>query len=147
MKQILLIVFLLFAIMEGNAQNKNKMEELFIQKIIENYATALDAQNVPEAEKFLDKEFRVVLNNYNNSGTIAILSREQYTGMMRSGKVGGNKRKVKFLLTDIHDNAAVVKVQLEGEKNIFTNYYSLIKNGGTWLIINDMPQIIAKPVN
>lgn len=147
MKKILFTVLLLPAIMQGNAQNENKMEKQKIETIIHDFTAAVDAGNANAAANYLDQHFRVVLNNYNNSGATVILSREQYIGMMQEGKVGGNKRKTTFLLTDVHENAALVKVVLAGEKNTFTNYYSLIKRNEQWLIVNDIPQIVPSAKN
>ena len=119
------------------------MNKEIVETLIRNYASAVDAQDVAIAEKFLDKDFRVVLNNYNNSGTSTNLSRDQYLGMMKAGKVGGSKRELQILFIDIHEAAAVVKVELKGEKSIFTNYYNLINTNGQWLIVHDIPQIIT----
>jgi ketosteroid isomerase-like protein len=143
MKKILFIALLSVTVTVTHAQNKSKMNKQIIETLIRNYASAVDAQDVAAAEKFLDKDFRVVLNNYNNSGSSTILSREQYTGMMKTGKVGGNKRELRILFTDVHEAAAVVKVEMKGEKTIFTNYYSLINANGQWLIIHDIPQLVA----
>ena len=128
-------------------QNKNEMENKKIETLITAYATALDHQDAAAAETFLDPEFRIVLNNHNNSGTTSILSRAQYLDMIREGKAGGTKRIISFLLTDLHENAAVVKVRLEGEKSVFTNYYSLLKRDDQWLVVNDIPQITPKTLN
>ena len=128
-------------------QNKNEMENKKIETLITAYAKALDHQDAATAETFLDPEFRIVLNNHNNSGTTSILGRAQYLDMIREGKAGGVKRSISFLLTDLHENAAVVKVRLEGEKSVFTNYYSLLKRDDQWLVVNDIPQITAKPSN
>lgn len=121
------------------------MEQQNVQNILRHFTTAVDAQDATTAEKYLHNDFRVVLNNHNNSGTVIILSKEQYLAMMQAGKVGGDKRNVEFLLTDVHENAATIKVHLNGSKNSFTNYYSFIKTGEAWLIINDLPQIVSKP--
>jgi len=147
MKKILFIVLLSLGIATSNAQNESKMENQKVEAVIREYAAAVDAQNVPEAEKFMDNHFRVFLVNLNNSGVTTILTRDEYTGMMRAGKVGGSKRQLTFLLTDIHQPVAVVKVKLEGEKNVFTNYFSLIKTNNQWLIAQDVPQIQNKPTN
>ena len=146
-KKLLFIVLLSLGIANSNAQNKSKMENQKIEAMIRQYTAAVDAQNVPEAEKFMDNYFRVVLTNFNNSGVTTILSREQYTDMMRAGKVGGNKRQLTFLLADIHQPVAIVKVKLEGEKNVFTNYFSLVKTNDLWLIAQDIPQIQNKSNN
>ncbi|MBN8675283.1 MAG: nuclear transport factor 2 family protein [Chitinophagales bacterium] len=147
MKKILLTVLLVLSIAGSNAQNKNEMENKTIETLITAYAAAVDTKNTAAAEKFLDAEFRVVLNNYNNNGTTTILTKNQYLGMIKDGRAGGSKRSVSFLLTDIHENAAIVKVKLEGDKAVFTNYYSLIKRDNQWLIVNDIPQLISKPQN
>lgn len=143
MKKILFIALLTVTVTVSNAQNKSKMNKQIIETIISDYASAVDAQDVTAAEKFLYKDFRVVLNNYNNSGGSTILSREQYLGMMKAGKVGGNKRELHILFSDVHEAAAVVKVELKGEKSIFTNYYNLINTNGQWLIVHDNPQIVT----
>jgi hypothetical protein len=143
MKKILFIALLSVTVTVTYAQNKSKMNKQIIETLIHNYASAVDAQDIAAAEKFLDKDFRVALNNYNNSGSSTILSREQYLGMMKAGKVGGNKRELRILFTDVHEAAAVVKVELKGEKSIFTNYYNLINTNGQWLIVHDIPQIIT----
>jgi membrane-bound lytic murein transglycosylase len=131
----------------SNAQNKNEMETKKIQALITAYAAAVDTKNTAAAEKFLDAEFRVVLNNYNNSGGTTILTKNQYLDMIKDGRAGGSKRTVSFLLNDIHDNAAVIKVKLERDNVVFTNYYSLIKRNNQWLVVNDIPQLISKPQN
>ncbi len=59
------------------------MENKKIETLITAYATALDHQDAAAAETFLDPEFRIVLNNHNNSGTTSILSRAQYLDMIR----------------------------------------------------------------
>lgn len=123
------------------------MEKQKIETVIREFAQAVDARNIQAAEKYLESNFRIVLNNHNNSGATVILSRQEYLSMMREGKVGGNKRIPTFLFTDVHENAASVKVQLAGELNIFTNYYSLIKRNEQWLIVNDIPQIIPSLKN
>ena len=133
--------------LQNLTQNKNEMENKKIETLITAYAKALDHQDAATAETFLDPEFRIVLNNHNNSGTTSILGRAQYLDMIREGKAGGVKRSISFLLTDLHENAAVVKVRLEGEKSVFTNYYSLLKRDDQWLVVNDIPQITPKLLN
>ncbi|ULQ55483.1 nuclear transport factor 2 family protein [Flavihumibacter rivuli] len=147
MKRILLPVLMMVTALTINAQNKNEMDNQKIETLITAYAAALDNSNTEAAEKFLDPEFRVVLHNYNNSGTTTILPKAQYLEMIRNGKAGGNKRTVSFSLIDVHGNAAIVKVKLEGEKTVFTNYYSLIKKQDDWMIVNDIPQIVSKSPN
>lgn len=147
MKFLFLIAMALTQVAYAMAQNNTGMEYTTIQKNMEQYIAAVDAGDFRNAGKFLDNEFRVVLNNYNNSGAVVSIGREQYLGMMEAGKVGGNKRILSFLLIDIHENAALVKVKLEGEKNVFVNYYNLVKKKNEWMIVNDQPQITSKTEN
>lgn len=144
MKFLFVIAMVLTQSVDAMAQNKTDMEVSAIQKQMQQYIAAVDAGDFKNAEKFLDKEFRVVLNNYKGNPTATSITREQYLEMMEAGKVGGNKRSVHFLLIDIENDAALVKLRLEGEKNIFTNYYSLLRRDGIWLIVNDQPQVKAK---
>jgi hypothetical protein len=141
------MALLFVGIANDNAQNKDKMEKQNVQNILQHFFAAVDSQDATTAEKYLHDNFRVVLNNHNNSGAVTILTKEQYVGMMKAGKVGGDKRFIEFLLTDVHEAAAMVKVNLDGSKNIFTNYYSLVKTNEEWLIINDLPQITGKIKN
>jgi hypothetical protein len=147
MKFLFVIAMVLMQSVDAMAQNKTSMELMTIQKQMVEYIAAVDAGDFKKAEKFMDKEFRVVLNNYNNSGTVASIGREQYLAMMEAGKVGGNKRILSFLLIDVQENAALVKVKLEGEKDVFVNYYNLVKKNNEWLIVNDQPQITIKSTN
>lgn len=123
------------------------MENKTVEDLILDYAVAVDTGNAACAEKFLDAAFRVVLHNYQNKGTTTIIAREQYLEMIQDGKVGGTKRNISLLLTHVHENAAIVIVRLEGAKSVFTNYYSLIKSNNEWLIVQDLPQIVNKPIN
>lgn len=117
------------------------MENKQIETLIRSYTKALDSGNAEAAESWLDREFRVVLHNYKNSGATSIIDRETYLRMIRDGRVGGNNRELSVLLVDIQEKAALVKVRLAGEKTVFTNYYSLVSKDGQWLIVQDLPQI------
>ena len=112
-----------------------------LQSVLLDYFAAVDAGQADAAAAFLDPDFRVQLHNYPKPGETTLLSREQYLAMMRAGKVGGNPRKVHFLITDIEQQAALVKVKLDGGKTIFTNYYTLLLKAGNWTIVSDVPQI------
>jgi len=133
---------LLFFFGSIQAQNTKTMDEKQVKETISAFAVATDARQTEEAARYLDENFRVVLYNFMNSGKVTVIPREQYLAMMKEGKVGGQKREVEFLLTDINHDAATVKVKLTSDVMEFTNYYSLLRIAGTWKIVNDVPQIV-----
>ncbi len=120
------------------------MEKHEIESVITAFASAVDNSDTDAAALYLHPAFRVTLSNFNEPDKALVLNKEQYLAMMSDGKVGGNQRNLSILLTDQHKDAAVVKADLDGAKMNFTNYYSLVKSGGVWLIINDIPQTVAK---
>ena len=126
------------------ASINNKMEKEKAEDILLQYIDAVDAGDVNRVAPFLAPEFRVVLTNFQNSNEVKLLDKEQYLGLMKEGKVGGKKRTATILLTDIHRDAALVKIKLEGEIMSFTNYYSLVKSRDQWLIVQDIPQTEKK---
>ena len=69
-------------------QNKNEMENKKIETLITAYATALDHQDAAAAETFLDPEFRIVLNNHNNSGTTSRNERIRPTSQPKDPRGG-----------------------------------------------------------
>lgn len=144
MKNILFTALLTVSLIQGNAQNINQMEKEKIESVITAFANAVDNSDIQTAAGYLHPDFRVVLGNFQNSGNTVILTKEKYLGMIKEGKVGGNKRTISILITDVQQEAALVKVKLEGAKNIFINYYSLLKKEDGWLIVNDIPQITSK---
>lgn len=144
MKNILITAWLLAVSVSSYAQNKSTMEKETIQELVKDFAAAVDKQDTAASAKYLDENFRVILNNFPQAGNTTLLSKDQYLGMMKAGKVGGSKRIISFLLADVQGNNAVVKVKLEGDKNIFTTYYNLIRKNEHWLIVGDMPEVITK---
>jgi Putative lumazine-binding len=121
-----------------------KTENESIRKLVIDYVSAVDAQNVQEAGRYLEANFRVVLNNYKNLPEPALLSKEQYLTMMGEGKVGGNERSVSFEFIDSNLSVAIAKVILESESNVFRTYYHLIKKPSGWFILSDTPEIASK---
>ena len=121
-----------------------RTETEIIKTILTGYTSAVDSQNSAEAEKYMDTNFRVVLNNYKNLPEPTVLSKQQYLGMMQEGKVGGTKRSIVFELIDTHSSVAIAKLIMESEKNIFKTYYHLIKKAGSWCILSDTPEITSK---
>lgn len=144
MKYILFTALLTVLAIQSNAQNTNQMEKEKVESVLLQYIQAVDAGDENSAAGFLAPEFRVVLTKFPNATALKILDKEQYLCLIKEGKAGGKKRKAALLLTDIHKDAAFIKIKLESEELLFTNYYSLLKINNNWVIVNDIPQVEKK---
>lgn len=144
MKIILLTALLVLADHTIKAQNTNQMEKEKAEAVLLQYIRAVDAADVNSAADFLAPEFRVVLTHFQNTNAVKILSKDEYLGLMKAGKVGGKKRTATILLSDVHKEAALIKIKLESETVSFTNYYSLVNINEKWFVINDIPQVETK---
>lgn len=144
MKKIVFTAWLL-AILSGSfAQRKSTMTNSKPEEVIRIFTKALDNRDIETVSGLLHPQFRVILANFQQSGKTITLTKEQYLTMLHEGKVGGQKRTLTVLISDTKGRNALLKVELEGEKQIFTNYYSLLEENGVWLVVQDLPHITNK---
>lgn len=138
-----LLAFSLFALLSctTNAQTGDKEQEL--KSTLEAYLKAGDQNNVDELEKYLHPHFRVAL--YDGKENIAkVLDRTTYSTLIGNKTFGGYPRTVKYGAIDtIGEHMASIQVTLTSSgKPTLKNFYSLVKTGGKWTVIQDFVVLI-----
>lgn len=140
-KIILLIILLNLKPISMKAQEQNQS----IEKTILEFAEAADNRDISVLTSVLHDEFRVTLNHILGAEKVTILTKPLYLEMTKSGKIGGDKRKIEIVSIDQTENNAIAKVSLSGNVLNFISYYLLIKNpSGKWQILHDLPYAIKK---
>ena len=109
---------------------------------IHAFASAADAQDLKGLEKILHPSYRTILNKAFGSDEVTVLSKDDYIGMAKAGKIGGAERELHILSLDIQDEIARATVVLQSETTRFNSYFSMVRNAkGEWQMIADLPQI------
>ena len=107
-----------------------------VQQAVKNYAAAGDERDTGSLDKVLHDQFRVVFA-IKGKPQVTLLSRDQYIGLLKAGKIGGQARKVKILSVQEKENIATVKAELTTDDSVFHAVYTLIKGGTGWQLIQD----------
>lgn len=109
---------------------------------VKAFAKSADKQDVEKMDQVLHKEYRTVANRLFGSEEVSIIDKKTYLSMMREGKLGGDKRKVKIGEIKVIGNNAMVEATFTGEKLIFETFLQLAKDAsGEWKVISDFPKI------
>ncbi len=130
------MIFLsLFALASSNLHNDFDA----IAKVIHQFTQGADQNDVKTQGAVLHQDFRVVWND-TNEDLIKVLDRTTYLSLIESKKFGGGKRQVEIISLDFFEaSTAKAKVKLSEEgKPTFYSYYSLVKTGGKWMIVEDL---------
>ncbi len=117
------------------------MTEQKMQMAVVEFAQAIDVADTVKAASYLHDTFRVLLNNFPETGKVTELNKAQYLGMVSAGKVGGIARKIEILMSDCYNGIGAVRMHSESVKGKIENYYTLIWQGEDWYIVNDVPQL------
>jgi Putative lumazine-binding len=113
-----------------------------VQQTIQTFAQASDRRETSTLEAILHPAFRVVFTT-KPGATPVTLDRTQYLQMMRDGKIGGADRKVTLsTLSVAGDFAAGTAVMVRPDAS-FQGVYSLIEQGGRWLLLQEAVQMTA----
>jgi len=111
-----------------------------VQEVITAFAMAGDNSDAEGIERYLDDNFRIVLNRLFGSNTVSVMPRSLYLEKIRSGEFGGDRRKVTVESVVINGTTASAKVTFEGTKMTFVSLLTLIQNeAGSWRLVSDVP--------
>lgn len=139
MKKSMLVLLIGMIGITGLAQ---KQEEKAIQATIEGFAKAADNNDVAELSKYLDANYRVVMNQLFGSADVSVVTHDEYVAKIESKEWGGDKRKVEVQQIMINGNTAVAHATLTGEKMTFKSLFMLVKDkDGNWKLVSDTPTI------
>ena len=118
----------------------NDSEE--VAAAVKAFVKHADKQDLTKMDALLHKEYRTVVNRLFGSEEVSIMDKSTYLSLMKEGKVGGDKRKVKIGEIKIIGNNAMVEATFTGEKLVFETFLQLAKDvSGEWKIISDFPKI------
>lgn len=133
--------------MSSFAQN-NKTEKKNIRTLIINFSDAVETRNELALRPLLSENFRVVINKFPTNDKITILTNESYLALLKAGKLGGERRKIRIKSIDINHHIAFSKIEFESEKTIFITYQTyLLNENNVWQLSSDMPYIKKKNLN
>ena len=100
------------------------------------FARAADAQDVAALTSVLHDDFRVSFV-VRGTESASQLSKEQYLGMAKAKKLGGDRRAVKVVSLDVQGPLAFARVRLTGKKASFESMMTLLKSEGRWRVLSD----------
>ena len=145
MKHLVFASILLVSSSALKAQSPSAVEIEQIEAVkncILSFASAADAQDTKKLDQILHPSYRTVLNKAFGSDEVSVLSKDDYIGMAKAGKIGGSEREVHILSLDIQNEIARATVVLQSETTRFNSYFSMVRNAqGEWQMISDLPQI------
>jgi CRISPR/Cas system CSM-associated protein Csm3 (group 7 of RAMP superfamily) len=114
-----------------------------IEQTIRLFAKAGDENNADELAKYLDANYRIVMNQLFGSTEVTVMTREVYLEKIRTKEFGGDKREVTIEDITLNGKTANAKVMLKGTKMTFVSMMSLVKDSqGVWKLISDTPVIL-----
>lgn len=140
MKNLILTAFL-GILFTTNLYSQTKDMEA-IKQTITAFSKAGDANDVDELEKYLDDNYRVVMNRLFGSTEVAVMPRSMYLEKIRSKEFGGDTRKLTIENVLVNGNTASAQVTFAGTKMTFVSLITLVQDDkGTWKLISDVPVI------
>lgn len=109
-----------------------------IQQTVESFVHAGDRQDVAALEAVLHDSYRIVWNDL-NAGEVKTVDRATYLFLIGEKKFGGDTRTIRFDQIKLHgESNATVQVFLDGEKADFQSFLSLVKDQGSWQLVQDL---------
>ena len=116
-----------------------------VRAVVNQFAQAVESQDVAALEQLLHDEFRVIATRYPNAETTSILPRAAYIGAVGAKKLGGSPYQVEFKHISVTQQNATVDAVFKGEKSDMLLTLLLTQDAaGTWKIISDFPIIQPK---
>jgi ketosteroid isomerase-like protein len=125
--------------MQATAQSS---ESQAIKKVIIAFAKAGDNNDATTLGKYLDTNYRVVMNRLFGSTEVSVMPREVYLDKIKSKEFGGDDRKLKIEDINVNGTNASTKVTFKGSKMTFVSIILLVKDGnGQWKLISEVPMV------
>jgi ketosteroid isomerase-like protein len=140
MKKLVLMFFL--AAHTAVSCSSQSTDEKAIREVITAFAKAADKNDVASLDKYLDANFRVVMNRLFGSTEVGILPRDVYMEKIRTKEFGGDDRKITIENICLNGSSASAKVTFAGSKMTFVSIVVLIKDDkGIWKLVSDVPSV------
>ncbi|MTI39428.1 nuclear transport factor 2 family protein [Fulvivirga lutimaris] len=114
-----------------------------VKATIKNFANAGDFNDAETLDKYLDENYRVVMNQLFGSTEVVVMPRSVYLEKIASKEFGGDSRELKIENVLINGNTASAKVTFKGTKMTFVSIVTVVKhNNGEWKMLSDVPVIM-----
>ncbi len=138
-----ILILILTAFVSYNSMAQNSIMEEEVKSALSGYLSAGDTNDSNTLLQYLHDAFRVVLYD-GSKDTASVLDRATYVTFIKEKKFGGYIRTVSYQSVHfIGEHMATIQVILTSpDKPTLKNFYSLVKVGGTWLVIQDFVTLI-----
>ncbi|MEQ9166757.1 MAG: nuclear transport factor 2 family protein [Fulvivirga sp.] len=114
-----------------------------IKATIKNFSNAGDFNDAKTLDKYLDENYRVVMNQLFGSTEVVIMPRSVYLEKIASKEFGGDSRDITIEKVLVNGNTASAKVTFKGTKMTFVSIVTLVKHqNGEWKMLSDVPIVI-----
>ncbi|MEQ8475307.1 nuclear transport factor 2 family protein [Fulvivirga sp.] len=114
-----------------------------IKATIKNFSNAGDFNDAKTLDKYLDENYRVVMNQLFGSTEVVIMPRSVYLEKIASKEFGGDSRDITIEKVLVNGNTASAKVTFKGTKMTFVSIVTLVKHqNGEWKMLSDVPVVI-----
>ncbi len=123
------------ALISGEKAEAGPKLDPALLEAVQDFTKGGDARNIGALERVLHADFRVVLSM--RQKPVSSMSRAQYLGLIKAGKIGGKPRSVKILWTQTKGDLGFVSATLKGGAATFDTVYTLVREDGQWRIIQD----------
>ncbi len=146
MKTIYLLLLGLFSVTGTIGQNpKSDNMEQEVKAVITSFQEAIAKRNVESLDQLLNKDFRVMANQFKGMDGTLLLSKEAYLKMMSEGKIGGTMYAVEFHEVLVTGHTAAVDVTFASNEEASMHLYLLLVQDtkGHWTLISDLPLMMG----
>lgn len=109
-----------------------------IKQVIETYATGADTRDVAALDASFHDHFRVVAMTPEG---VRNLDKPTYLQMIRDEKIGGIDRALDIEWITAEGDTARAEVTLTSPAAIFHDDLALVRDGGTWQIVNNVTRV------
>jgi hypothetical protein len=122
-------------------QRTIKSEDLSpIKEVIEAYAKGADTRNLDALDTSFHDHFRVVAMTPEG---VRNLDKQTYLQLIRDEKIGGVDRSLDIEWITADGDTARAEVTLSTPKAVFHDDLALIRDSGTWQIVNNVTRVEA----
>ncbi len=110
-----------------------------VKETITAFSKAGDNSDDVELAKYLDDNYRIVMNRLFGSAEVIVMPKSVYLEKIKTKEFGGDHRKLTFEEMVINGPTASAKVSFEGSKLTFVSLITLIKEEeGNWKLVSEV---------
>lgn len=112
------------------------IDEAAVRAQVTAFAAAGDGRDVSALEGLLHPDFRVAFTVRGKPG-LTLMSRAQYVGAAKAGKIGGDRRTLTIDRVRVSGDLAQVEGRLAGARADFDGTWTLVRTEAGWRLLQD----------